>query len=495
MYCALYVARTCAIAFVVASSVAFAQYSGSAPVSAPFKKGFDSITQEDCKKWLEVLAGEECAGRGTGQPGYQKAADYMAARFKEFGLKPVGDNGTYFQQVPFEQRRMNPEQSTISIGSKAIKASAGFKLDRLHGSAEARGPIVFFRANGNGVSLPHADEIAGKIIIAAIGSDATGIRRGLTRSAAAAVLFVTKEAIDNEWTFGRQSSGQGNQRSLQGRVSQKCANDLAKAAGINTEFVDLESLAGETIELSGTSQEAKLVAKLEEVPVGVPNVVGLLEGSDPVLKSEIVGIGSHLDHLGKQDGVIYYGADDDGSGSTALLAVAKAFSKSPKKPKRSILFMAFCGEEMGLIGSGHYSDHPIFPNDKMICELQMDMVGRNEQKDVEKPEDNVDTIHLVGSKKLSTELHDLVLEANKHVNFKFEWDEEDVYTRSDHYMFAKVGIPIAFVFSGFHPDYHQPSDTIEKINFEKIANTAKLYYLVADMAANREQRFKIDGKG
>jgi Zn-dependent M28 family amino/carboxypeptidase len=200
-------------------------------------------------------------------------------------------------------------------------------------------------------------------------------------------------------------------------------------------------------------------------------------------------------------GQVYAGADDDGSGSTALLQVAKAFKDNGKKPKRSLLFMAFCGEEMGLIGSGYYADNPLFPHDKMIAELQMDMVGRNsvgpqngDRNRIDIEAENIDTIRLVGSKRISMDLHNTILDINKHVGFKFKYDGEDVYTRSDHYQFAKNGIPIAFLFSGFHPDYHQASDTIEKINFDKIANTAKLFYLTAAVLGDRVERPAKDVK-
>ena len=136
-----------------------------------------------------------------------------------------------------------------------------------------------------------------------------------------------------------------------------------------------------------------------------------------------------------------------------------------------------------------------FPLDKMVCELQMDMVGRNEEHGDEKAADNVQTIHLVGSKRISTDLHELVLNMNKHVGFTFEYDEEDVYSRSDHAMFARKGVPIAFVFSGFHPDYHRPTDTIEKINFDKIVNTSKLFYLVAASAADAPQKLRREVRG
>jgi len=249
------------------------------------------------------------------------------------------------------------------------------------------------------------------------------------------------------------------------------------------------------VTVRATTTKLGIVAKVRTESVSVPNVIGIIEGSDPVLKSEAVGLGAHLDHLGESNGTIYYGADDDGSGTTALLAIAQAIAVSKVKPKRSIVFMAFCGEEMGLIGSGYYAENPVIPLDKQICHFQMDMVGRNEEHGDEKAADNEDTVHLVGSKRISTELHDLMLKANEHIRFRFEYDEEDVYTRSDHYQFARKGVPVAFLFSGFHPDYHQPTDTVEKINYRKIVSTARLVYLATLMAANRDKPFAKDVSG
>ena len=176
--------------------------------------------------------------------------------------------------------------------------------------------------------------------------------------------------------------------------------------------------------------------------------------------------------------MIYPGADDDGSGSTAMLLVAKALTSNELKPKRSVVFMAFTGEEKGLVGSRYYAANPIMPLEDMSCLLQMDMVGRNEEKSGEAPEDNVNTIHLIGSKRISTQLHNMTLAANDYIQFEFEYDEESVYTRSDHYSFAVKGVPITFLFSGFHPDYHRATDTIDKINFDKIVSAARLNYIV-----------------
>ncbi|RYG43085.1 M28 family peptidase, partial [bacterium] len=247
-----------------------------------------------------------------------------------------------------------------------------------------------------------------------------------------------------------------------------------------------------TLEVSKLPNKVSFSAQIDSESVGVPNVVGLLEGSDPTLKEQIVGIGAHLDHMGKSGDTIFYGADDDGSGSAALLLTARALTTSSVKPKRSILFMAFCGEEMGLIGSGHYADNPIYPHSQMVAELQMDMVGRDSDGEqngdssrIDKASENTDTMRLVGSKRISTELDAMILRLNQHTGFKFKYDSEDVYTRSDHYNFAKNGIPIAFFFDGFHPDYHQPTDTVEKINFLKLTTTARLVYLTATELATR----------
>jgi Zn-dependent M28 family amino/carboxypeptidase len=248
--------------------------------------------------------------------------------------------------------------------------------------------------------------------------------------------------------------------------------------------------------LSG-SFAGKATSVVEKIKVA--NVVGVLPGSDPVLKSEFIGVGSHLDHLGNVGGTVYYGADDDGSGTTAVLMVAKGLAANKLKPKRSTVFMAFYGEEMGLLGSAYLANNPPFDLSKMVAELQLDMVGRDsdgaqngDMNRIDKASENTDTIRLVGSKRISTTLDTIIQEQNKFIGFRFKYDAEDVYTRSDHYNFAAKGIPIAFFFSGFHPDYHQPTDTVEKINYDKITNTAKLVYLTTHAVAARPGRLPKD---
>ncbi|MEW5884379.1 MAG: M20/M25/M40 family metallo-hydrolase [Armatimonadota bacterium] len=466
----------------LASAGAFSQFLGSAPPPAHLAQGFHAIRTEDVKTWISYLAGPECAGRGTGQDGYQKAAEYVAARFKEFGLKPVGAEGTYFQNVPFVRTEVDVAQSHLEVAGVRLPFGGELTMDGVVSDFEAEGGVVFVRG-----SVTDSETLRGRVVLFD-GEMSRETRIALQRAQPAAVFTLSDSVGAAEPRISAAGRGPRQGRPS-GRISRAAAERLASAAGVSLPTEEM----GATMLV--TPATAKVVAKVKSTEVGVPNVVGLLEGSDPVLKEEVVGIGAHLDHLGTRGDVVYYGADDDASGSTALIAVAKALSSNPTLPKRSILFIAFCGEEMGLIGSRYYTDNPLIPNEKMICHLQMDMVGRNEESETEPASENGDTIHLVGSKRLSSELHALVLAMNRHVNFRFEYDEEDVFSRSDHVNFHNKGIPVAFLFDGFHPDYHQPSDTVDKINLEKIANAARLFYLVAFEAANRDAPFKKDSGG
>ena len=180
---------------------------------------------------------------------------------------------------------------------------------------------------------------------------------------------------------------------------------------------------------------------------------------------------------------MFPGADDNASGSTAILQIAKALHENPVRPKRSVLYLAFAAEEIGLVGSKYYCDHPLKPLDKCVCMLNIDMIGRNEETPEEKATENESSIHLVGTKVQSDELHEAVLEANKYVGFDFEYDEDRVNGRSDQASFAAKGIPVTFLFGGFNPYYHQPSDKLDGINYSKIANAARLDYICIFLAA------------
>ena len=225
------------------------------------------------------------------------------------------------------------------------------------------------------------------------------------------------------------------------------------------------------------------------------NVLGFIEGSD--LKDEVLIITAHYDHLGKKDTSIYNGADDNASGTSAILEIAEAFMKAKKDlvgPRRSILIMAVSAEEKGLLGSKYYTENPIYPLEKTIANLNIDMIGR-----VDKYHENANYVYLIGSDRLSTELHNISEEVNrKNFNLELDYtfnkkdDPNRYYYRSDHYNFAKNNIPVIFYFNGVHEDYHKPTDTTDKIDFEKVQKITRFIFLTAWELANRKERPAIN---
>tara|TARA_Y100000589_G_C27198107_1_gene647980 strand:+ start:499 stop:1539 length:1041 start_codon:yes stop_codon:yes gene_type:complete len=225
------------------------------------------------------------------------------------------------------------------------------------------------------------------------------------------------------------------------------------------------------------------------------NIIGFIEGSD--LKDQIVVITAHYDHLGTKDSLIYNGADDNGSGTVAIMEIAEAFMLAKKEgngPRRSILIMPVSAEEKGLLGSKYYAENPIYPLENTIANLNVDMIGR-----IDDYHDNPNYVYLIGSDRLSTELHDISESVNdKYINLELDYRYNDVedpnryYYRSDHYNFAKNNIPVIFYFNGVHDDYHKPSDTIEKIHFPKVEKISRYIFLTAWELANRDERLKLN---
>ena len=226
------------------------------------------------------------------------------------------------------------------------------------------------------------------------------------------------------------------------------------------------------------------------------NVLAYIEGEE--FPDEIIVISAHLDHEGLKFGQVYNGADDDGSGTVAILEIAEAFKKACNagiKPKRSILFLHVTGEEKGLLGSSYYVEHPVFPLKNTVCDLNIDMIGRVDENHT----NDEDYIYLIGSNRLSTELHEISEAINKkYVNINLDYkynkitDPNRFYYRSDHYNFAKNNIPVIFYFNGVHADYHKPSDTPEKINYNLLEKRTKLIFHTAWNIANRETRISVD---
>jgi len=241
----------------------------------------------------------------------------------------------------------------------------------------------------------------------------------------------------------------------------------------------------------------EMILNIRGKNVKTENVVAIIPGSEN--PEEYIVISAHLDHVGQKNGQIYNGADDDGSGNVAMLEIAEAFQiavKENNRPKRSIIFLHVTGEEKGLLGSRYYTENPLYPLKETIANLNIDMIGRLDPKRVDK---DPNYIYLIGSDKLSNELHEVSELVNRKytnliLDYKFnaENDPNRFYYRSDHYNFAKNGIPVIFYFNGTHEDYHQPTDTADKINYDILQKRAKLIFHTAWELANMPNRIKLN---
>jgi hypothetical protein len=469
------------LACVLLENRSLAQY-GEVPAPPPeLKAGFDTITAEQASEWLHILAGPTFGGRGTGQAGYTKAAHWVAGKVAEFGLEPIGDGGTYFQEMPLAKRSVDLANCRITgPDGLEIPGEGNLGFDRFTDDVAVEGEVVFLHLVGDNPELPEGFELRDKIVV--YSTDEAARRRAfrlLAGGRPAASLRIVDAAPDTapQTLFPGRSS---RSTSVSGSIRAGAASDLANTLGVALEH-------GEATSAVASGKKVDLQLRFREEQAVAPNVVAWVEGSDPDLRNEYIVIGAHLDHLGTRGGEMYPGADDNGSGSTAVLSIARAIAANPLKPKRSILFIWFAGEEVGLVGSRYYTGHPLKPLENMTCMLNIDMVGRNEdQGEGDADADNEGHIHLVGSQRGETDLHNIVLEANKYVGFEFELDMESVWNRSDQVNFYNEGVPVAFMFGGFHPDYHQPGDLPSKINYHKIASAARLYYVALHLAARHE---------
>lgn len=282
----------------------------------------------------------------------------------------------------------------------------------------------------------------------------------------------------SDYFQGRDTGSEGQKRAVNFLKEFYQARNISAASGTEDYF--------QKVELTIRGKEIKS-----------ENVVAIVEGS--TIPDEYIVISSHLDHVGMKDGQIYNGADDDGSGTVALLEIAEAFQKAANaglQPKRSVVFLHVTGEEKGLLGSKYYTDNPLYPIANTVANLNIDMVGRIDPK---RDSENRNYIYLIGSDRLSTELHEISEAVNKATTkieldytYNAENDPNRFYFRSDHYNFAKNNIPVIFYFNGTHDDYHRPSDTVEKIEYDLLTERAKLVFYTAWEVANRESKLVVD---
>ena len=517
-------ARLSLAVFVLASA------AGAANLPLPTAEATSSITARDLKRHLSFLASDELGGRYTLSPSNRVAARYLASQLEAYGYRGGARDGSFFQRVPLSYRDVDRSASRVTLNSEGSKRDFDYVdafLADVPTDFNIKGGLVFV---GPGVSSPKNNyndyaglEVKGKIVVMTTGLPESLKNTSLSSEELAETTALAHGAIGVikipdaqtllSWEqlkafFGQQQLGLPPRRTASGKIlpeitaGPELIKAIAKAMGKDSSDLIAATNKLQPAELAA-SAEIKLRVSVKEAPAA-QNVVGILDGSDQKMKDEYVVFSAHYDHLKTTDkGEVYHGADDDGSGTVSVLEIAQAFSLGPR-PKRSILIIFHTGEELGLFGSEFNTDYePAVPLQKLVADFNIDMVGRSRSASDDDPRDarltDKDSIYIIGADKLSTELNKLSEETNletSRMKFDYTYNDEKhperFYYRSDHYNYAKHGIPIIFYFTGVHRDYHRTSDVVEKIDFEKMERIDRMVFATGWRVANLDHRLVVD---
>lgn len=516
--------------YILLSLLFLTEASPQADRKAP---GASSIELESLKADVFFLAAPELAGRDTASTGGFIAANYIAAEFMRLGLEPAA-SGSYFQRFPMVRAMLDRDKTSLIARWNGVEKT--FQMDEDYGyyvqsnaPSKVQAPLVFA---GYGVTAPEYDyddyagiDVQGKIVLILAYEprmhDATSRFKGkwntvhaynrqkieTARRHGAGGLLVVRDWVPTRpppQPSGPRPSEERPQWALASSIldlptfliARETANQLLKASGKTIEALResidrserpaSQSVPGVEVTMTKGFRDREVVE--------TRNVVGLLEGSDPRLKEEVVAVTAHHDHLGTSRGRIYYGADDNASGVAGVLEIARAFARSEFRPRRSILFLVFEAEEKGLLGAYHYAAHPVAPLEKTAAVLNMDMIGRDEESPTwdTHAADNRNGVNLIGTL-YNPGLREIVERQNAVTGLDLDYktdqeDRESWLARSDHFPFAAAGVPMVLFNTGEHPDYHTENDTWNRLNYEKMERIVRLIYLTAREAADRDER-------
>jgi len=473
---------------------------GSSPLAAqtasPLTKAAATITPADVAHRIGIIADDSMMGRDTPSRGLDMTAQYVADQFKRFGLKPGGDSGGWFQHYPITRRRLDLDGSRIvfAAGAKADTVTLSRSARVVSGPTPApmSGEVVL--AGGN-LTPDAVGRLALKDKIVLYPLDftrplpdvTTQIIRIMRMGGSRAILLLSN--LDSA-SFAARLPRQPPDRTA-AEVDRPTApiieiEERAVMGSLRASGVDPAAVRAANTPVSRDLKGLGIRVALHDSILSsrtAPNTVGILEGTDPALKSEYLVYSAHMDHIGITPGQtdsINNGADDDGSGTVGVVELAEAFSQA--RPRRSIIFLTVSGEEKGLWGSRYFSEHPVVPLAKVVADLNIDMIGRNWP----------DTVVAIG--KEHSDLGATLERVNgRHKELGMTaiddiWPEERFYFRSDHYNFARKGVPILFFFNGVHPDYHRVTDSPDKINSEKESRILKLLFYLGQEIANSPTR-------
>ena len=524
--------------------------AGTPSTPTPSGATTQEITAADLRSRLYAYADDSMQGRRSGTPGNVKATDYIAAEARRLGLVPAGENGSWFQSVPIVRRTLEPGAGLTVDGTSFTAWDDIIPRDQGKGARSVDGSQAIYAGTWDSEMIS-PDQARGKLVVVTFppvaGVPAGTVNRAQTTerfNTAAGIVVATLEGVgpsdrlNLQDTGAKLASGEGPETPAFMYAGSRVAEALLGAPPSTLR----PGAVGKTV--SGN------VGFVDSpVPSPARNVVAIFRGSDPTLSGQMVAIGAHNDHDGispaalghdslrafnrvmrpeganstpgeptaeqaarirqildslrqerpaRPDSVLN-GADDDGSGTVGVLEIAERLAKAPTRPKRSVLFVWHTAEEMGLLGSDWFTRHPTVPRDSIVAHLNIDMIGRGGQDD--RPGGGPGYLQVIGSRRLSSELGDLVDRVNaegKHgFDFDYQYDADghpdNYYCRSDHYMYARFGIPIAFFTTGSHLDYHQLTDEPQYIDYDKLARVTRLIADVAMEVGNTDRRPVLDG--
>lgn len=475
----------------------------------PVEEAVASITEADFFQKVGVIAHDSMMGRANPSPGLDMTAQWVGDEFKRYGLKPGGDDGSFVQEYHIGETAMDFEASSASVtGGPALEFGTDLNFMRGSGSGEVTGTVAVLVGNLAAAQDLPAYQIAGKhlVIIPDANAATTGRRRvrfpsGMMDAQPASILFVD-QGTDEAWSEAVESA-----RDLRQRTTPWSEASSGGLSMLNIRQSSLEPLlASNGVQLSQLTAGPAGQAALIDVPgleitintvvrdmggFDMPNSVGILEGSDPELKNEYIVFSGHMDHVGvgrpnEAGDSIRNGADDDASGTIAVVELAEAFSMLAEGPKRSIIFLGVSGEESGLWGSRFFAENPGVAPEQLVANLNADMISRNA----------TDTIVVIGKEhsdlgetmnRVNADHPELNLTAADDI-----WPEQNFYRRSDHFNFARRGVPVLFFFCGTHEDYHGVDDELENMDIGKATNTTKLMFYLGLEVANAAEKPQWD---
>lgn len=481
--------------------------------------GLLSITPAEMKAHVYYLAADAMKGRNTPSPELDTCASFIAREFAAYGLKPVGQQKNYFQKFNLLKTRLSePNMLTLKINQRDTTYQLKDDFVPLYLTANHRvtAPIAFA---GYGITAPEYKyddyqslDVRGKVVLIFANEpqerDSASVFEGKKNTDHSKLLFKVENAQDhgavglllvspplhrfkrppNPWPNLMKNAPENaipltleqksDSRIVCVQIGRQLVDDLLAGTGHTLEELHQQidrTLTPQSFDIPEKVITVETALAADKFPT--QNVVGFWEGADPVLKNELVVIGAHYDHVGISNDSLYNGADDNASGTAGVMEVAEAFAQCQQRPKRSILFITFAGEEKGLFGSRHYTEDPIFPLENVVAMLNLDMISRNDTNEVA----------IIGSK-TSPDLTAINEKCNEAIGLKLKYDQDRFFMQSDHYSFYRKDIPVLFYFTGDTPDLHRTTDDPEKIIPEKMARIGQLVFSTAWMVANRPER-------